>query len=336
MPICAAQEDEPWIVRHEACPPGQVDAARQGIEEQISRAVRRHADSVCRSIPTAGQFDLYVARIWRGLEYHWRRLGESQRMPFRQLLERAEAADLGIGTGKASLVYELTLAQALELNENKAARMFEEQYMPDVRKVAQRAGGQRALDLIDNFAAELIVAAEGRTPKIAKYHGRTFLNLWLRSVVANHCVSAGRKTEPETLIAEPAGGARDTALEVLADRGDCQKLLRPLFKTALESISAEDCVLVKMLSLDGVPQNRVAKSLGIHSGNVTRRRQKATDGIFARLRELAEQRNKEQHFDSCMQTVLAGHDPVLRDWLARLLAGTLGGRASDQQPGGES
>jgi RNA polymerase sigma factor (sigma-70 family) len=292
--------------------------------------------AVCRTAPVKEQFDLYVGRAWRALEHHWRRLGEGQQMPFRQLLDRAEAADLGIGTGKASLVYEVILAQALEMRENKAAEMFENQYMPDVRKVAQRAAGGRGLELIDNFAAELIVTSEGRPPKIAKYHGRTFLNLWLRSVVCNHCVSAARKTVPDTLISEPPDASIDTPLEILADRAECQKLLRPLFKAALQGMAADDCVLVKMLSLDGVPQNRVAKSLGIHSGNVTRRRQKATEGIFSRLQELVRGRQKEKHFESCIQSVLAGHDPVLRDWLGRLVGGTLSGRTQSQQPGGES
>jgi RNA polymerase sigma factor (sigma-70 family) len=292
-------------------------------------------DAVCIRTPASAQFDLYTGRVWRALEYHWQRLGEKQPLPFRDLLDRAEAANLGVGTSKASLVYEVILAQALEFNKSKAAEMFDVQYMPGIRTIARRVAGQRGLELTENFAAELIVSINGRTPKIAKYHGRTFLSFWLRSVVCNHCVSAARKSKPESLVSEPAGGAIETSLDILVDRADCKKLLRPLFKTALESISAEDCVLVKMLSLDGVPQNRVAQSLGIHSGNVTRRRQKATEGILSRLRELARERQQENHFESCIQSVLAGDDPLLCDWLGRLLGTVLSSRSQSQQPGGQ-
>ena len=47
-------------------------------------------------------------------------------------LTGAEAADLGVGTGNASLVYEIVLAQAFELCDNRAAEIFHTDYMPGV------------------------------------------------------------------------------------------------------------------------------------------------------------------------------------------------------------
>ncbi len=215
MSISVPQEAEAWISRHEGCSPAAVDPARRRIEEQICGAARRHLDVVCSRAPASDQFDLYFGRVWRALEYHWKRLGENQPLPFQRLLERAEVADLGVGTGKASLVYEVILAQALEFNESKAAEMFAVQYMPDIRSIARRQFGQRGLELTENFAAELIVTSEGRTPKISKYHGRTFLSFWLRSVVCNHCVSAAQRARTKNRSSIRSG------------RSDCRRKFCP-------------------------------------------------------------------------------------------------------------
>jgi len=335
MSICVSQEAEAWIIRHERCSPEAVELARRRIEEQICHAARPHLEVVCDQPPTSAHFERYIGRIWHALEYHWKRLGENRVLSFRRLLERAEAADLEVGTSKASLLYDVILAQALEFNENKAAEMFEIQYMPEIRSNAQRNFGRRGFDLTENFACELIVPSEGQTPKIAKYHGRTFLRLWLRAVVYNHCVSAARKVKDEPLTIDPPPRGPEAPLGVTVDRAECQKLLRPIFKAALQSISAEDCVLLKMLFLDGVPQNRVAKSLAIHSGNVTRRHQKAAETVFSRLRELACQTNEAKLFESCIESALVGHDPVLRDWLGGRLGTVLSSRSQSQQPGGQ-
>jgi RNA polymerase sigma factor (sigma-70 family) len=262
-------------------------------------------------------------------------LGEKQRLPFRSLLQRAEAADLECGSGKASLVYEVVLAQALEFSERKAGELFEVQYMPGVRTVAHRAIGRRGLELVENFGGTLIIPGNDGKPKIAKYYGRTHLNSWLRSVVTNHCITEVRQKKLEALKENGDETETETGGSTL-DQADCKKMLRPLFKTALESISNEDCVIFSMIFLDGVDQRKVAEIFGIHSGNITRRRQAATEKIIQRLQAMAQQRQQESRFESCMESVLAGEDPVLRDWLVTFLGGTVRKRAENQQFQGDN
>lgn len=321
------QEAEVWIVQKEGCAPASAAAARRRIEEELCRCVRAHLSGVSHK-PSAikdAAFDLYASRVWRAIEYHWKRLGDSKPLTFQQLLARAEAADLGVGTGKASLVYEVVLSQALEFREDKAAEMFDANYMPGVRANARRVADQRGIEMVENFTADLIMPRGDRPPKIAQYQGKTFLSQWLRSVVNNHCLSILRKHEPESLTDDPMPSSHSTGtsttLEVVADRSGCQKLLAPLFKAALEGLTPEQCLLIKLITLDGVPQGQVAKAMGIHSGNVGRQRDKAVEGIFKRLWETARARSQEAQFSDCFYSALSGEDPILRDWVGQQLAG---------------
>ncbi len=326
------QEAVPWIAQHERCSAAKAETARRSIEEEICRTVRRHLNGVCHD-PAAvngATLDHYAGRVWRALEYHWRRLGEHKQLAFRPLLARAEAADLGVGTGKASLVYEVVLAQALELHEEKAAEMFNVNYMPGVRANARRVADQRGVEMVENFSADLIMPRGERPPKIAQYQGKTFLSQWLRSVVTNHCLSALRKYEPTTLDDDPAPRASTPGLEIAADRSHCKKLLEPIFKAALQDVTPEQILLIKLITLDGVPQGQVAKAMGIHSGNVGRQRDKAVEGIFKRLWDAARARSQETQFSDCFYSALSGEDPILREWVSQHLAASFRNSSSKQ------
>ena len=287
--------------------------ARRSVEEQICQAVRRHLPSVCRqsSAVDAAAFETYARRVWLALEYHWQRLGESQPLPFGSLLARAEAADLGVGVGKSSLVYEVVLAQALEFYDNRAAEIFHADYQPGVLASARRVAGAEGVELVENFGADLVLPREGRPPKIAQYQGRTFLSQWLRSVVTNHCLSALRKHQPEGLVHDPAVREPATSLEIVLDRTECQKILRPILEAALQGLTHDERLLIKLLTLEGVPQGKVARALGVHSGNVGRQRDKIAQGIMRRLWDAARGRSLEAHFKDCFYSLLSGDDPEL-------------------------
>lgn len=323
MAGCVPQEAESWIARNEAGSRAGAETARRQVEEQICQSVRGHLASVCQrpAAVEAAAFDTHARRVWVALEYHWKRLAQAEPLPFSRLLARAEAAELGVGTGKASLVYEVVLAQALEFRDNRAAELFHVNYLPSAVSTARRVAGERGAELVENFGADLVMPRDGRPPKIAQFQGRTFLTQWLRSVVTNHCLSAMRKYQPDGLEHDPAGRQPAASLEIVLDRVECKQLLQPILQSALSVLTADDCLLIKLLTLDGVPQGQVARSLGIHSGNVGRQRDKIAQGILKRLWDSARGRSREAHFQDCFYSLLSGEDPVLRDWIGQELAG---------------
>jgi len=317
--------------------PPAIDPASQAIVDTASQAV---AEAVRTWAPVAGLADVrtgtpdgdrLVARVRKTLEAHARRRSGSApasapasgTAPVSDLLA-ALVQPTGGDPDSGCILRDVLLAEGLELSAAGAVRVFEAEFMPLVRAVARRTCGDRGLDMVGNFAADLMLPRGTRPPKIARYGGLTPLKSWLRVVVANHCLEALRGPSQVPLSdditdrsdADPCGSAAADG-----EAAFCENLLRPAFQQSVESIPADDRLLIRLLLLDDVPQSQVARSMGIHSGNVTRRRQKATQAIWDHLRRMSEAAGTR--FSECLQLVLAGTDASLRQSLGSLLTSAL-------------
>jgi RNA polymerase sigma factor (sigma-70 family) len=312
-----------WMASQEGCSDEQVVDCQKRWVREFHELLERMASGVCDSWPLDDcEYDAYGLRVWTCLEHHWRRLAKDEPVSFRQARDRFESGDLGVSVGQANLLAEVMLAQALEFKQGKAAVLFEDQYMPDVRRIARRAGGERAVDGVDNLLADLILPRESARygtlpPRIASYQGRTSLRSWLRVVVANRTASEARRKTHSALPADALIAERDAAMAT--PTCDCEGLLGPVFREAVATLAADDRLLVKMLTLDGVPQQALAKSLGIHSGNITRRRQRALQRIFEHVASAGHASPARARFEECLQSVLAGENPQLQRALGGLL-----------------
>ena len=217
------------------------------------------------------------------------------------------------------------------MGEARAAEVFEAEFMPVVRSIARHIGGERAVDAVENFAAELVLPREGREPRIATYQGRTTLAHWLGPVVANAWRTEFRRRKPDGPIHfDPDGRAGalewtpapccSSSVSSPSELSQCEELLRPIFLAAGRLLEAEDRLLLQMLMLDGVPQKDLARSLGLNSGTITRRRQRAVEVILSGTRRLAAQCQRPRQAEDCLGLVLAGDDTELRRGLADVLA----------------
>ncbi len=108
-----------------------------------------------------------------------------------------------------------------------------------------------------------------------------------------------------------------------AERKQCEQLLRPLFAAAAATLSSEDRLLIKLSVLDQAPQAELAKALHIHSGSVTRRRQRIARDIWSHFRCAAAASKKWELVQDCLQLVLTAEDPHLRRRLGDVLAQAL-------------
>ena len=261
----------------------------------------------------------YIERIWLCLEYHWRRFAATDAVPYTVVVHRIENGNLAYGNVESNVLWEVALAHALGLRENTAAEIFEEDYMPKVRSIARRIGGEAVLDFVENLAAELILPRQDSPARIETYRGRTPLGSWLRSLVANAWISHTRKKQPLASNNLPEAGAIDDPAQVLDER-QCEALLRPAFSEAVEMLEAEDRLLLKILILDGAPQNQVANSLGISSGTLTRKRQRAATRVLSSIRQIGAKGDRSRQVSECLQLLLAGNESPLRQRLAEVLA----------------
>jgi RNA polymerase sigma factor (sigma-70 family) len=315
-PLLGAQAE--WIAQQQGCSIEQAAACCADLEIELRAVVHRHIRAVLGfAEQDPARFEVYRYRTWRCISHHWARLGVSAPVRYAKVIETIEQTPAG--TRSANLLLDVVLAQALEFGENRAAQQFDNEYMPLVRAVAWRTAGQRGVDAMENFAAALILPRHQAPPRISQYLGRTSLAAWLRAVVANQCVSLLRSTSK---------ASREACLEVIdpvakeatADPTPCEQLLSPVFRQTLAALSAADRLLIKLLVLDHAPQKEVARSLGLHSGNVTRRRQKIVESIWDGVQEQVAQLRSKTPMWECLHEVLAGDNPNLRRALGNVLA----------------
>lgn len=314
------QEFADWLLRDTACQDGEVSSEFRRIAEEIDRRIGPLAEAVCdRPLDlTAAGTNAYRRRWWRTIEFHWSKLGTEKPLSLAAVLDRLERMP---GTSSLGLLGEVTLAEALEQREQRAAELFERDFMPLVRATAQRTAGPAAVDLVENFAADLILPREARPPRIASYEGRTPLAAWLKAIVVNVSLNGARRKRMTVLPVDSAEPVHQEPA-VLADRRDCEKLLRPVFADCVSQISVQDRVLLKMLILDAVPQKDLAQVLGINTGTLGRRRQKAAALVWQAFERLAAG-GDARRLTSCLETVLAGDSTELRSSLAEVLASNL-------------
>ena len=294
------------------------------IAQRLARKLRGHEIE-----NEEDHLDVYAARIGRCLEYHCSRMAEFESVQLRHAIKSIETGHLSYGQVQANILEEVVLAQALELGENRAAEVFEADYMPIARAIAGRVGGQRAVDAVENLMAELIMPREDRPPKLSTFLGKTPMAAWLRAVVANYWISQTRRKMPRTGTEIPEQTA-ETTLGSNIDRQHCEDLLQPVFAEAVGQLSVDDRVMLKTLILDGVPQNRMAASLGINPGTLTRRRQKAAAIVFDAIRRSADKETVHRGMHDCLDLILAGNSTELRQRLSLVLAAEIRGSNSER------
>lgn len=280
--------------------------------------------------PADDQQPLYARRLWICVDYHWRRLAQAGTLDLASLVARIQTGDIALNSTGSDLLRDVTLAQALELHDSRGAEVFEQDYMPVIRWTARRLSGARGEDLVENFAAHLVLPLPGRPPRISRYQGRTSLAGWLRVVTVNYCTSAFRQRDPRPLVEdklEAASGERSSS----SDRKMCQELLSGLIQRVLSTLPDEDRLLIRMLVLDGVPQGQLARSLGIHSGSLTRRRQRIGEAIWQGVKHEARQCGRDRAASDCLELIVVGGDRQLSQSLASVLAQGLQGEQTEIQ-----
>jgi RNA polymerase sigma-70 factor (ECF subfamily) len=322
-----------WIVERANLRDDELAPWCRQVERELYELADRHMaafaqhDGAKSQLATAG----LASRLWHCIVYHWQSTPGCPKQ-FGNIVKHLEKSAESVAGEDFSLLHEVSLAAALERMQPEAATMFEQRYMPKVRSFARQVAGVRGQELVDDFAATLVMPRDSAPPRIRQYQGKTSLAKWLRVVVTNYCLSQLRRKQPVALEAAPEVQSMSEPAP-LVDNRRCLELLTPVIAAAVKKLDAADRLLIKLLLLDEVPQQQVAKSLGIHSGNVTRRKQKIMDTIWSGIRSPRPEGEGHAEFRDCMESVVAGDDFALTSELAGLV-GAAFGEAGNSAPKG--
>ena len=270
----------------------------------------------------------YLSRLRTCLQHHHGQWSGDSARSLSESLERLQADPAAEG-GRAPLhsrLFEVCLAQALADNVERAAELFQSDYLPPLRRLAHQMGGEAAVELADSLPADLILPRPSQPPRIASYQGRAPLLLWLRAVLANLWTSQCRRRRAERL--DSRDWPKSTPVVPASDVSPCGDLLRQPLQRVLSRLDDQQRLILSMLILDHVPQQVLARNLGIHSGTLTRRRQQAFEQILAGLRGEVLRHPELPALRDCLDSVLAGADPEARAALAQVLATEIAGHTT--------
>ena len=277
--------------------------------------------AIDRGWSPSGDADPYLRRVWDCVKLHGSRFAAGTTVELGTLLDRMAAGDLGYGRSQSNILSDVCFAQALQTNENEAAKIFENDFMPILRRIAFRFAGQPGQDLIENFSAVLIMPGQNDSPPIASYKGKTSLLIWLKSVVLNHCRDKGRVGRIEKLTGSIDPAELQFNKSIPEALSVCAGILEPIFRQAVNAVPVEDKSLIKFLMIDDAPQKDVARLLGIHTANVGRRRDRVKELIWQFIQTNVQKTGVVAR--ECLDQVLAGDDRELNRALGNILSEAL-------------
>lgn len=181
---------------------------------------------------------------------------------------------------------DVLLAALTGHSHETATRLFWERYTPQFRTWARRYM-PRDPDFGDEFTAAVVTGCEGREPRILSYHGKGPLLSWLRRAFSRDAFAAQKavKSQEDATSSEPVAHSDEPGTDY--DRHYCMSHLKPYFLRSIDCLSARERLVVLLAVLDEVPQNRIARLIGVDPGTVTRMKQKALSRVEAEFVRLA-------------------------------------------------
>ena len=209
---------------------------------------------------------------------------------------------------------DLCLVIACERGDEKAWEDLVAGYDSTVKAAARKiaANGEDADDLASSIWAELYGLREDaqgkRKSKLGYYSGRGSLGGWLRAVVSQLAIDQFRKTskfvqieetrELENLAEESSNNSNndgfvshtDNPEDLFGDKQASEDVARAL-KKAVESLDAEDRLIVKMYYFDDLKLKDIAAAFGYHEATASRRLSR----LHTDIRKSVERNLREHH-----------------------------------------
>jgi RNA polymerase sigma-70 factor (ECF subfamily) len=146
-------------------------------------------------------------------------------------------------------------------------------------------------DLLQDLRERLLVASDGKAPRIASYRGTGPLEGWLRVAAVRAALDRTRKQ---------GGERRGHPGDVVplgppgAELGYLKRRYGAEFKAAVEegllALSNEDRVMLKLRHIDGLTVERIGTMFDVHASTVVRRLANASDQVHAHARRSLRER----------------------------------------------
>ena len=210
-------------------------------------------------------------------------------------------------------VEDLFLAFGCEQNDPAAIAAFDE-LVGQCKSVFRRCGFADAdLDeMLQQLRTRLLLARDGKAPRIASYQGTASLLSWLRAVAARQGISELRRRKPEEPFDfDMVDDSQDPRLRALKEKykGEFQIAIQ----ASVADLPSKDRAVLRAILVDEATVGEVAKLFGIHRVTASRWLSKIRQTLLQNTRKrLAEQLQlSSSEIDSVVRMIESGLDVSL-------------------------
>ena len=271
------------------------------------------------------QPDNLLQRLWICWRHHWQQAvemaadGRADGQEVAQRIRTGQGYRRGQQLGGDSL-RDVVLAEAVLARDPAATACFEEEYKSFCIKQGRKVNPQVDQDPDDFWCGLLDRLAGYSSPpgKLAQFVGRCGLRNWLGRTANNFaCDYPPQLTSSGSEVEDVIG---PTPPDESPETDECLKLLAQFVRQALDDLPSEDRLVLYLVHVDQLPGKEVAKVFGIAAGNVSRRKEKATDRLRVAMEGHATASERQCGYRDCLE-LLTQH----RNWqrFGELLASEL-------------
>ena len=193
------------------------------------------------------------------------------------------------------------LPRAIVEGDPAAADRFLTEYSGVISEACAPAVGRRAEQELEDFAVERILPRHVHPPRLSLFAGYTTLRLWLRRVVRYEWTTRTRRLRLFDLDQDPGQSGSHLSPGTSPEDRECLEILQPLFAQVTAVLSPGESVVLRMLFLDGLQQNEVARARGVNPSTITHQKQLACAKLLKALKRLAAVNDRPEGTRHCLE-----------------------------------
>lgn len=182
---------------------------------------------------------------------------------------------------------ELFFACACAEQIDGAAKLFEERFVPIIRRAVARVLSEPAEreEAVQRTRQHLLVSDRERPPNIAKFRGEGPLASWVAVASIRLAVSMGRSaTSERRLRTKAANEIAGADPEILLMKGQIRRELEAAVAAALQRLDDRERLLLRLYLVSGMTVAAIGRSLGLSQSTVSRHIAGARDRLLDDVR----------------------------------------------------
>lgn len=205
---------------------------------------------------------------------------------------------------------DLYLARACANGDPGGLAHFDREVMPRVRPTLARLtlpGSSDVEERLQEVRQHLLIAQDGRAPRIGSFEGVGPLVNWIRTAAVRLAISRSRRARPDLdateLLSDLEIATGDPELDLI--RQNFRQEFRWAFPEALAVLDPADRTALRLHYLDDVSLEEIGLLYGVHKSNVSRRLARAREQVLRETRLRLKERLAldDRELDSLMRVV---------------------------------